>query len=146
MLALSVHNEGNPIPEHELGLLFNRFYRTNEAKVSGKSGYGLGLVIVKGIAEAHHGGTVSVESNGAGRYDVYADDSDLETPGQIVIGSLTSESSDSRVATRCITGTGHIAASHVITLGCQSDKAQCESPGRCPGNLRARTVSPVRAR
>lgn len=60
-LFVSVHNYGDPIPEEELPLLFQPFRRSLRAEQSGKDGWGLGLVLVQAIAEAH-GGSVGVES------------------------------------------------------------------------------------
>jgi signal transduction histidine kinase len=59
-VCLTVHNWGDPIPENERSLLFSHFQRARNA--GGKSGWGLGLTIVKGITEAH-GGTVEVQSS-----------------------------------------------------------------------------------
>jgi signal transduction histidine kinase len=58
---LSVHNWGNPIPAEEQALLFQYFARAKSAEASGKKGWGIGLTLVKGVAEAH-GGSVRVES------------------------------------------------------------------------------------
>ena len=61
---LSVHNSGNPISPDDLPHLFDRFYRADKARTSGKGGYGLGLSIAKSIAE-EHGGTIRVASSAA---------------------------------------------------------------------------------
>jgi PAS domain S-box-containing protein len=58
---LAVHNWGNPIPPEEQALLFQYFARTKSAEASGKKGWGIGLTLVKGVAEAH-GGRLRVES------------------------------------------------------------------------------------
>jgi len=58
---LCVHNWGNPIPAEEQEGLFQYFARTKSAEASGKRGWGIGLTLVKGVAEAH-GGSVQVES------------------------------------------------------------------------------------
>jgi signal transduction histidine kinase len=63
-VQLQVHNEGAPIPESELPNLFEPFRRSSAARASQQRGWGLGLTLVKGIAEAH-GGTVSVRSSQA---------------------------------------------------------------------------------
>ncbi len=58
---VSVHNFGDAILPEDQKTLFQPFRRTAEAELSGKAGWGLGLVQVQAIAEAH-GGVVSVES------------------------------------------------------------------------------------
>ena len=60
--VISVHNEGNEIQEADRVKLFDRFYRTESAEKAYMKGWGLGLAVVKEVAEAH-GGVVSVESN-----------------------------------------------------------------------------------
>jgi PAS domain S-box-containing protein len=59
-VTLSVLNFGNPIPEKELPFLFEPFTRSELAER--RIGWGIGLGLVKGLAEAH-GGTVTVESS-----------------------------------------------------------------------------------
>lgn len=56
-----VNDEGMGIGAEELGHIFERFYRTDEARMTRSSGTGLGLAIVKEIVELH-GGSVSVKS------------------------------------------------------------------------------------
>lgn len=58
---LTVHNFGPPIPLEEQLMLFDRFRRSKVAETSRKKGWGLGLTLVKGLAEAN-GGSVKVES------------------------------------------------------------------------------------
>ena len=60
-LVLSVSDSGMGIPAAELSKLFNKFQQLSTAAKTEKKGSGLGLVIVKGIIEAH-GGTVKVIS------------------------------------------------------------------------------------
>lgn len=53
---LKVVNNGEKIPEEKRKLLFDRFYRLNEARNDdGGNHYGLGLSIAKSIADAHNG-------------------------------------------------------------------------------------------
>ena len=61
-VEISVRNSGPPIPEHEQARLFERFYRGSQAHQV--PGTGIGLAIVRQIAEAH-GGTLSVASTAA---------------------------------------------------------------------------------
>ena len=58
-VVLSVHNTGSPIPEEDIPNVFNRLYRGEYARKT--PGSGLGLTIVKRIAELHHG-TVEIFS------------------------------------------------------------------------------------
>lgn len=60
-ICISIHNEGKPIPDHQLPYLFDRFYKGEDAR-SKRSGSGIGLAIVKSIVDFHHG-TVAVSSN-----------------------------------------------------------------------------------
>ena len=52
--ALSVEDQGPGIAPEALPRLFDRFYQARRAREL-KSGLGLGLYIVKGLVEAHHG-------------------------------------------------------------------------------------------
>jgi signal transduction histidine kinase len=61
-LFLSVHNQGEPIAAEVIPVLFKPFRRSLAAEQSSKSGWGLGLMLVQAIAEAH-GGSVGVESS-----------------------------------------------------------------------------------
>lgn len=56
---LTVHNHGKAIPAEEVPLLFQQYRRARSTKQ--KTGWGLGLTVVKGITEAL-GGSVSVSS------------------------------------------------------------------------------------
>lgn len=58
---LCVFNSGAPIPKESLPHLFERFYRSDEAR-SDPSSFGLGLAIAKTVA-TNHGGTLIVESS-----------------------------------------------------------------------------------
>lgn len=61
-LQIIVHNFGNPILPEDLPFLFQPFHRTSSAQSGEKKGWGLGLTLVRGVAEAH-GGSVKVVSN-----------------------------------------------------------------------------------
>jgi PAS domain S-box-containing protein len=61
-VSLSVHNQGNPIPKEEQQTLFEPFRRAASAEAGTTQGWGLGLTLVKAIAEAL-GGELSVESD-----------------------------------------------------------------------------------
>jgi signal transduction histidine kinase len=60
-VLLGVEDQGIGIPASEREKIFQKFVRGAEAKQSGIRGVGIGLALVKHIAEAH-GGSVSVES------------------------------------------------------------------------------------
>jgi signal transduction histidine kinase len=57
----SVHNFGSALTAEEQSHLFEPFGRTPQAQRSDQTGWGLGLTLVRGCAEAH-GGTVTIES------------------------------------------------------------------------------------
>ncbi len=60
-VAVAVEDTGHGIEPEHLPHLFERFYRTDWARTKDSGGTGLGLPIVKEIAEAH-GGAVTVDS------------------------------------------------------------------------------------
>jgi len=59
-LMLSVHNEGNPIPEDRHNRIFD--YLSREGGANSRPGWGIGLQFVKTVAESH-GGSVAVDSS-----------------------------------------------------------------------------------
>jgi PAS domain S-box-containing protein len=59
--VLEVADSGMGIPAEEQAQLFERFFRSTNARRAAVPGTGLGLVIVRAIADAH-GGTVELES------------------------------------------------------------------------------------
>jgi two-component system sensor histidine kinase VanS len=61
-MVITFTNQGNPIPQHRLETIFEKFYRLDTARSTNTGGAGLGLAIAKEIVTAH-GGTISVESN-----------------------------------------------------------------------------------
>ena len=65
-LAISITDDGMGIHTTDLPHVFDRFYRTDQARSRGIGGTGLGLAIARAIVEAH-GGTVAVASDGPGQ-------------------------------------------------------------------------------
>lgn len=62
VVQIFVADNGPGIPDDVKKQLFNKFVQARESTVSNESGTGLGLVIAKGIVEAH-GGKIWVEDN-----------------------------------------------------------------------------------
>ncbi len=57
-----VINYGYIIPQKDLDLIFNKFYRVEQSRSENTGGTGLGLAIVKNIVDMHHG-KISVKSS-----------------------------------------------------------------------------------
>ena len=62
LARVSVHNEGAAIPATDQARIFDAYARAPAASTGGRLGWGLGLTLVRGVAEAHRG-HVSVESD-----------------------------------------------------------------------------------
>ncbi|MCR4467091.1 heavy metal sensor histidine kinase [Burkholderia sp. SCN-KJ] len=63
LVDVSVANPGEPIDPAQRAHVFERFYRLEEARANSKENHGLGLSIVKAVAEMH-GGSVFVACAG----------------------------------------------------------------------------------
>ncbi|MGH9033793.1 MAG: sensor histidine kinase, partial [Acidimicrobiia bacterium] len=61
LVSISVRDHGVGIPSRDLERIFERFYRVDRARSRTTGGIGLGLAIVRHVAQAH-GGEVTVES------------------------------------------------------------------------------------
>jgi two-component system sensor histidine kinase BaeS len=61
LLRITVADTGSGIAAEHLPYIFNRFYRTDEARTRNSGGMGLGLAIAKEFVLAHNG-TIEVES------------------------------------------------------------------------------------
>lgn len=61
---LTVRDNGRGIAEEHLPLIFERFYKADASRRA-TSGSGLGLSIVKAIAEQHGGSVTARNDNGA---------------------------------------------------------------------------------
>jgi len=60
-LVLTVADEGIGIPREEQDRIFDKFYRVGRSDTQGRRGSGVGLALVRHVAEAH-GGRVTVDS------------------------------------------------------------------------------------
>ena len=69
-LVLRTVNACEPLEPKELGKLFDRFYRADKARCSG--GFGIGLSLVRSIAEAHRG-TLTAQTGSDGTIEFRAE-------------------------------------------------------------------------
>lgn len=60
-IMLIVEDSGIGIPEEDLPLIFERFFRVDKSRSNNREGTGLGLAIVKHIV-SYFGGSIDVES------------------------------------------------------------------------------------
>ena len=65
-LVLSVADRGLGIPAEEHGKIFEKFYRVGRSDTQGRRGSGVGLALVRHIAEAHGGDVIVESAPGAG--------------------------------------------------------------------------------
>jgi len=61
VVEVSITNYGHVIPESELPLIFDKFYRVEQSRATHTGGTGLGLAIARNIVDMH-GGTINVTS------------------------------------------------------------------------------------
>lgn len=64
--VVTVTNTGPDIPPYEVESLFKPFYRLGAERLVGGKGAGLGLSIVRSVAEAHHGTVTATPRQGGG--------------------------------------------------------------------------------
>ena len=69
-VSVQVLNFGYVIPEKELPLLFDKFYRVEYSRSLSTGGTGLGLAIVKNIVDMHHGNITVQSDMGGTRFTV----------------------------------------------------------------------------
>jgi signal transduction histidine kinase len=65
-LAISVADRGLGIPAHEHARIFEKFYRVGRSDTQGRRGSGVGLALVRHIAEAHGGDVIVASAPGEG--------------------------------------------------------------------------------
>jgi two-component system, OmpR family, sensor histidine kinase SenX3 len=66
LVSVNVIDHGIGIPNAELARVFERFYRVDKARSRNTGGSGLGLSIVRHVADNHHGSVTVVSNEGHG--------------------------------------------------------------------------------
>ena len=93
-VILAVSDSGSGIAAADLGRIFGRFSRIDAGRSREIGGFGLGLAVVKAIAEAHHG-SVQVRST-VGKGSVF----ELLLPATMTTASVPRQPLDRRAAPR----------------------------------------------
>lgn len=65
-VRVRVENDGQPIDEQDMPLIFERFYRSDKSRTRTTGGAGLGLAIVKQFVNAHGGSVTAVNTSAPG--------------------------------------------------------------------------------
>ena len=68
-VVITVRDSGPGIPDTQLPLIFDRFYKADSSRRRAASGSGLGLSIVKAIVE-RHGGTITARNEGGAVFEI----------------------------------------------------------------------------
>lgn len=66
---IEIENKGR-IPDEQIDMIFDKFYRANSARSSETGGAGLGLAIAKSIVELHGGKITAANTNGSTVFSV----------------------------------------------------------------------------
>jgi signal transduction histidine kinase len=70
-VTIAVEDDGPGIPREQRERVFDRFHRTDSARTRARGGAGLGLSIVRAVAEAHGGHVSAGESpEGGARVEI----------------------------------------------------------------------------
>jgi signal transduction histidine kinase len=69
-VRVAISDSGNGVPNQEVGMIFDRFYRSDKSRTRSAGGAGLGLAIVKQLIEAQ-GGKVGAENRPDGGLSVW---------------------------------------------------------------------------
>ena len=86
-VRVSVSDQGMGLAPDQLGRLFQRFFRTAQARASGAQGLGLGLYISKSLVEAHGGRIWAVSEPGRGSTFTFALPYTSSGPEQAVLSA-----------------------------------------------------------
>jgi signal transduction histidine kinase len=82
-IVFAVKDSGSGIPANEIGQIFDRFTRVGTGRSRETGGFGLGLAVVKAIAEAHQGSVHVRSTVGAGSEFELVLPASTATPGSV---------------------------------------------------------------
>lgn len=69
-VLLEVFNEGKPIPQDELDLIWMSFYRGSNSRENELEGFGIGLALVKEIVDKHKGKCFAENCDGGVKFNI----------------------------------------------------------------------------